>query len=162
MKSAEKRYSTFDKDLLAIYPAIKHFRHYIEGRHFHVLTDHKPLTYALNTRSDRYSHRQSRHLDYISQFTTAIRHIQGTQNVVADTLSRIEANALVTNQPPKVNFEAIAEAQSTDNQLRALQTSPTTTLVLEAIPLANSSHLQIPVTLFIVICQQAINGLLFH
>ena len=82
--------------------------------------------------------------------------------MVADTLSRIEANALVTNQPPKVNFEAIVEAQSTDNQLRALQTSPTTTLVIEAIPLANSSHLQIPVTLFIVICQQAVNGLLFH
>ena len=82
--------------------------------------------------------------------------------MVADTLSRIEVKALVTNQPPKVNFEAIAEAQSTDNQLRALQTSPTTTLVIEAIPLANSSHLQIAVTLFIVICQQAINGLLFH
>ena len=107
MKSAEKRYSTFDKELLALYLAIKHFRHYVEGRHFHVLTDHKPLTYALNTRSDRYSPRQSRHLDYISQFTTTIRHIQGSQNVVADTLSHIEADALVTNQPPKVNFEAI-------------------------------------------------------
>ena len=140
MKLAEKRYSTFDKELLAIYLAIKHFRHYVEGRHFHVLTDHKPLTYALNTRSDHYSPRQSRHLDYISQFTTTIRHIQGSQNVVADTLSRIEANALVTNQPPKVNFEAIAEAQSTDKQLRALQSSSTTTLVIEAIPLANSSH----------------------
>ena len=60
--------------------------------------------------------------------------------MVADILSLIEANALVTNQPPKVNFEAIAEAQSTDKQLRALQSSPTTTLVIEAIPLANCSH----------------------
>ena len=102
--SAEKCYSTFYKELLAIYLAIKHFRHYIEGRHFHVLTDHKPLTYTLNSRSDRYSPRQSRHLDYKSQFTTTIRHIQGTQNVVAGTLSRIEANALVTNQPPKVQL----------------------------------------------------------
>ena len=140
MKSAEKCYSTFDKELLALYLAIKHFRHYVEGRHFHVLTDHKPLTYALNTHSDRYSPRQSQHLDYISQFTTNIRHLQGSQNVVADTLSHIEADALVANQPPKVNFEAIAEAQSTDKQLRALQSSPTTTLVIEAIPLANSSH----------------------
>ena len=72
MKPAERRYSTFDKELLAIYLAIKHFRHFIEGRHFHVLTDHKPLTFAMNTRSDRYSPRQSRHLDYISQFTSII------------------------------------------------------------------------------------------
>ena len=32
------------------------------------------------------------------------------------------------------------QAQSTDKQLRALQSSPTTTLVIEAIPFANSSH----------------------
>ena len=128
MKPAERRYSTFDKELLAIYLAIKHFRHFIEGRHFHVLTDHKPLTFAMNTRSDRYSPRQSRHLDYISQFTSTIRHIKGSQNVVADALSRIETNALVTKQPPVVNFEAIAEAQSTDKQLRALQSSSSSTL----------------------------------
>ena len=32
---------------LAVYLAIKHFQHFVEGREFHVLTDHKPLTYAL-------------------------------------------------------------------------------------------------------------------
>ena len=55
MTPAETRYSTFDRELLAVYLAIKHFRHFLEGRPFHVLTDHKPLTFALNTRSDRYS-----------------------------------------------------------------------------------------------------------
>ena len=72
MKPAETRYSTFDRELLAVYLAIKHFRHFLEGRHFHVLTDHKPLTFALNTRSDRHSPRQPRQLDYISQFTSTI------------------------------------------------------------------------------------------
>ena len=48
-------------------------------------------------------------------------------------------NALVTKQPPVVNFEAIAEAQSTDKQLRALQSSASSTLVIEAIPLTNSN-----------------------
>ncbi len=32
--------------------------------------------------------------DYISQFTTDLRHIRGVDNSVADALSRIEANAL--------------------------------------------------------------------
>ena len=43
MTPAETRYSTFDRGLLAVYLAIKHFRHFLEGRQFHVLTDHKPL-----------------------------------------------------------------------------------------------------------------------
>ena len=50
---AETRYSTFDRELLAVYLGIKHFRHYLEGRLFHVLTDHKLLTYTLT--SDGYS-----------------------------------------------------------------------------------------------------------
>ena len=40
----ERRYSTFDRELLGIYLAIKHFRYAVEGWQFHVLTDHKPLT----------------------------------------------------------------------------------------------------------------------
>ena len=48
MTPAETRYSTFDRELLAVYLSIKHFRYFLEGRLFHVLTDHKPLTYALN------------------------------------------------------------------------------------------------------------------
>ena len=140
MIPAETRYSTFDRELLAVYLAIKHFRHFREGRTFHVLTDHKPLTYALHSRSDSHSPRQARHLDYISQFTSAIQHIHGADNVVADALSRIETNALLTGQPPQVDFTAMAEAQSNDHQIRSLQSSPTTTLVVEAVPLANSTH----------------------
>ena len=47
LKPSETRYSTFDRELLAVYLVIKHFRHFVEGREFFVLTDHKPLTYAL-------------------------------------------------------------------------------------------------------------------
>ncbi len=72
MKKAETRYSTFDRELLTIYLSTKHFRHFLEGRPFHILTDHKPLTYAINTRPDRHSPRQARHLDYIVQFSSDI------------------------------------------------------------------------------------------
>ena len=100
MTPAETRYSTFDRELLVVYLAIKRFWHLLEGRPFHVLTDHKPLTFALNSRSDRHSPRQARQLDYISQFTSTIRHVHGLDNVVADALSRIETNALLSGQPP--------------------------------------------------------------
>ena len=136
--STEQRYSTFDRELLAVYLAIKHFRYFLEGRQFHVLTDHKPLTFALSTKLDRHSPRQARHLDYIAQFTSNIRHVQGPENVVADALSRIETNALLSGQPPVVDFAAMAKAQTTDHQLRALQSSSNTALVMEAIPLTDS------------------------
>ena len=42
---AETKYSTFDRELLAIYLSIKHFQYFVEGRNFYILTDHKPLTF---------------------------------------------------------------------------------------------------------------------
>ena len=140
MTPAETTYSTFNRGLLAVYLSIKHFRHFLEGRTFHVLTDHKPLTYALNSRPDCYSPRQAHQLDYIAQFTSTIRHVHGMDNVVADALSRIETNALLSGQPPQVDFAAMATTQSTDPAIRSLQSSQTSTLVVEAVPLANSAH----------------------
>ncbi|BHF81061.1 hypothetical protein SprV_0702419000 [Sparganum proliferum] len=85
---AETRYSTFGRELLAIYLAVKHFRHFLEGQEFTIFTDHKPLTFAIHSLSDKLSPREIRHLDYISQFTSDIRHIDGSRNEVADALSR--------------------------------------------------------------------------
>ncbi|BHF58520.1 hypothetical protein SprV_0100147200 [Sparganum proliferum] len=47
-----------------------------------------PLTFAIHSRSDKLSPREIRHLDYISQFTSDIRHIDGSRNEVAAALSR--------------------------------------------------------------------------
>ena len=87
LKPAETRYSTFDRELLAVYLALKHFQYFLEGREVHILTDHKPLTYALSARADRYSPRQIRHLDFIAQFTSDLRHVQGSLNAAADALA---------------------------------------------------------------------------
>ena len=52
MMPAETRYSTFDRELLVIYLAIKYFRQFLEGRNFHVHTDDKPLTHVINIPPD--------------------------------------------------------------------------------------------------------------
>ncbi|GFT90814.1 retrovirus-related Pol polyprotein from transposon 17.6 [Trichonephila clavipes] len=85
--SSEKSYSVYDRELLAIYSAIRHFRYMLEARDFTVFTDHKPLTYAFRQKSDKCSPRQIRQLDFISQFTTNIVHIPGSDNIAADVLS---------------------------------------------------------------------------
>ncbi|KFD53925.1 hypothetical protein M514_05192 [Trichuris suis] len=41
------RYSAFRRELLAAYLPIRHFRYLLEGEHFSVVTDHKPLVQAV-------------------------------------------------------------------------------------------------------------------
>lgn len=113
--SAQKNYSAFDRELLAIYLAIKYFRHMLEARDFIIYTDHKPLTFAFKQKLDKASPRQARHLDYISQFSTDIRHIAGENNVVADALSRIEAIEST------LDYSKLAAAQEKDNELQTIR-----------------------------------------
>ena len=91
LDNTQKNYSTYDRELLGIYLAVKHFRYMLEGRQFLIRTDHKPLVYAFQQKLDKASPRQIRQLDFIAQFSTNIEHISGKDNVVADPLSRIEA-----------------------------------------------------------------------
>jgi cleavage and polyadenylation specificity factor subunit 1 len=88
LSPAEEKYSAFDRELLAVYASIQHFRYMLEGRRFVVFTDHKPLVGALDRVSEPKSDRQRRQLSAIAEFTAEIRHISGQSNVVADTLSR--------------------------------------------------------------------------
>jgi cleavage and polyadenylation specificity factor subunit 1 len=92
LSSAEVKYSTFDRELLAAFSAVRHFRFVLEGRNFRLLTDHMPLTHAMNRVSPLWSARQVRQMAYISEFTTDLRHVPGPQNVVADALSRPSAS----------------------------------------------------------------------
>jgi cleavage and polyadenylation specificity factor subunit 1 len=40
LSPAQQKYSAYDREILAIYKAVKYFRHMLEVRHFTVLTDH--------------------------------------------------------------------------------------------------------------------------
>ena len=99
LTQAETRYSTFDRELLVCVAAIRHFRFLVEGRSFIIWTDHKPLTFALHKMTDAWSARQQRHLAYVAEFCSELRHVPGKMNVVADSLSRPPAEAAT---PPAV------------------------------------------------------------
>ena len=110
---AQQKYSTFDRELLAMYLAVKHFHYFVEGRDFYIVTDHKPLTYALHSRSTNHSPRQARQLDFISQFTSDIRHLPGRANAAADTLSSIEVAAVAGS--PGITPQNLAIAQQEED-----------------------------------------------
>jgi cleavage and polyadenylation specificity factor subunit 1 len=49
---AQQKYSAYDRELLAIYEALKYFRQMLEARHFTVLMDQKSLTLDFHQKRD--------------------------------------------------------------------------------------------------------------
>lgn len=88
LSGPELNYSTYDRELLAAFEAVKHFRHYLEGRQFDLFTDHKPLLGSLGKKAEIVCQRQQRQLSYLSGFHVRLHHVSGQDNVVADFLSR--------------------------------------------------------------------------
>ena len=121
LRPPEMKYSMFDSELLAVYLGIRHFRHYLEGRDFPIFTDHRPLTFAMAKSSEPLSHRQSRHLEYISQYSTDLWHVAGADNAVADALSR----ATIDEVRLGVDFGKMAELQQQDAETAAYRTAET-------------------------------------
>ncbi|GBM51745.1 hypothetical protein AVEN_175312-1 [Araneus ventricosus] len=93
----------------------------LESREVVIYTDHKSLVFAFTRKHDNSTPRQIRYLELISQFTTGIRYIAGSDNVVADTFSRIlQINFLNLN-----DFSGLAEDQFSDHELQSLMGSET-------------------------------------
>ena len=86
------------------------------------------LTHALAKAVEPWTARQSRHLSYLAEFTSDIRHISGVDNVVANTLSRPPAGEInaVAATPVQVDYEAITEAQQACPETTAARSTSTT------------------------------------
>ena len=82
------KWPAYDRELLAMFKAVRHFRPLIEGHAFTIYTDQQALVPSMNKKSDPLTARQNYQLACVSEYTTDIRYIEGKANVVADTLSR--------------------------------------------------------------------------
>lgn len=118
----QQRYSAYDRELLAIHRAVRHFRPFLEGRNFHILTDHKPLLHAFYQKPETATPMRIRLVNFVSQFTTDIRHVTGSDNTVADALSRME----VVSVPD--DLEALADAQAADSSIQDIVKNPSVQL----------------------------------
>lgn len=134
LTDAQVKYSTYDRELLAIYLAVIHFRTMFEGRELTIFTDHKPLTFAFSKLAgDKETPRRTRQLMYISEFTTDIKYIVGNDNLVADSLSRIETITC----PSTLDFVEIATAQRDDAYLAQWKSEPSSNVLIKKIALPN-------------------------
>ncbi|KZV39307.1 peroxidase 64 [Dorcoceras hygrometricum] len=80
--------STYEKELMALVLAIQHWRPYLLGRKFLVMTDHRSLTSLMKQRVTTPD--QQHWMRKLLGFEFEIRHKAGVNNGAADALSRVE------------------------------------------------------------------------
>ena len=86
LQGAEQRYSATELEGLAVYRSINFFAHYLFGRRFTVITDHKALVSFL--KSKVLNKRLQGWMIQLQQYDFVIEYRPGAENLDADALSR--------------------------------------------------------------------------
>ncbi len=119
LKPSETRYSTSDKELLAVYKALVHFRCYVQGRDFTLITDHKPNTGNFKALTSM----QVKWITFVESFKTdtpgkgiQIVYQPGRTNV-ADPLSRHPSflSPLITRRKKRLEQHSQQDQQDQQN-----------------------------------------------
>lgn len=104
LKLAKCHYSTLDRKLLAIFLAVHHFQHQLEGQDFMITN-----LLALLSKLGKHSPHALRQPDYISQFTGDIRHMAGAENIPTDAFLRLPICSIIF--PTRIDLTAIVQDQ---------------------------------------------------
>ena len=88
LSRSERKWSTIERELYGIKIGIKKYRKFLLDKPFEVYTDHKPLL-ILNKYKEIQNERLNRWGMELSTYQFVVKYIKGSENIVADTLSRL-------------------------------------------------------------------------
>ena len=92
----KQAWSTYRKELYACVQSLRHFLPEFYGNHITIFSDHLPLTKSFESNTlqsnDPVAQRQ---LIEIGMFTKEVKYLKGSQNLIADWLSRKTPEALI-------------------------------------------------------------------
>ncbi|KAK3022848.1 hypothetical protein RJ639_046993 [Escallonia herrerae] len=86
LKEAERRYTTHEKELLAVVHCLRIWRHYLLGSSFIVRTDNTAVSHFLS--QSKLTSKQARWQELLAEFNFMLEYRAGSTNSVADALSR--------------------------------------------------------------------------
>ena len=111
LNTAERNYSTIERELLAIIYATDKFKYYLYGKKFTIITDHNPLVYLNNITLA--SERLTRWRLKLAEYDFDIVYRKGKANANADAMSRVDPND--QQDPIKDNIETLFNISETDS-----------------------------------------------
>ena len=112
LKEEEMRYPPIDREALGVLWAVNHYEEYLEGNHFTVYTDHKPLV-TLMTKAEP-AKRLAHYAMQLEHFTFTIKYKPGVTNIDADALSRLERYPVKPLKTKKTKVVQTNESSSND------------------------------------------------
>ncbi|GBG89711.1 hypothetical protein CBR_g49564 [Chara braunii] len=86
IKTQKLQDSTYEKELYALVCALKHWKHFLLGRHFKIFSDHSTLQWMKS--QGELNDKLARYIQFIDMFDLELKHKKGCYNKVADALSR--------------------------------------------------------------------------
>ncbi|GBG72717.1 hypothetical protein CBR_g12285 [Chara braunii] len=86
IKTQKLQDSTYEKELYALVSALKHWKHFLLGRHFKIFSDHSTLQWLKS--QGELNDKLARYIQFIDLFDFELKHKKGCYNKVADALSR--------------------------------------------------------------------------
>jgi hypothetical protein len=86
LKEHERNYATHDLELAAIVHALKMWGHYLMGKKFELRKYHYGLKHFFG--QPTLNGRQTRWVEFLSEYDFKIKHIKGKENQVVDALNR--------------------------------------------------------------------------
>ena len=111
LNAPETRYSTTEKELLAIIFGVEHFRPYLYGQRFTLVTDHRPLVWLHNIKNP--ASKLARWKLRLAEYDYNVVYKPGRINSNADALSRNPIDNLRNNE----TVEEVVEVNNQDDDL---------------------------------------------
>ena len=102
LNDAQLNYSTIEKEMLVVVFALNKFRYYLIGCKVIIFTDHAALKYLL-TKKDAKA-RLIRWVLLLQEFDIEFRDKKGSENIVADHLSRLDLKFILESLPLNESF----------------------------------------------------------